>query len=53
MSYKIELHPLAVSDVAESYQWYEKRSEGLGNRFIASLSKRLKQIAQNPESYPL
>jgi mRNA-degrading endonuclease RelE of RelBE toxin-antitoxin system len=51
MSYKIELHPDAADELGESYQWYEERSEGLGVRFIASVNKRLNEIAVHPERY--
>ncbi len=47
----IKLHPAAIAELRESYQWYEERSEGLGNRFIASVNKRLNEIAEYPERY--
>jgi len=47
----VELHPEAISELEESYQWYEKRLEGLGIRFIASVNKRLNEIAEHPERY--
>ena len=51
MSYNIELHPLAVQELRESYQWYEEQRAGLGARFIASFNKRLKEIKKQPERY--
>jgi mRNA-degrading endonuclease RelE of RelBE toxin-antitoxin system len=51
MRYKIELHPEAIEELKDSYQWYEERSEGLGVRFISSLNKRLNEIAEYPERY--
>ena len=52
MSHRVELHPQAENELSESYQWYEERSEGLGFRFINSINKRLKEIADHPERYP-
>lgn len=51
MNARIELHPEAIEELEESYQWYENRLEGLGNRFIASINKRLNEIAEHPERY--
>jgi mRNA-degrading endonuclease RelE of RelBE toxin-antitoxin system len=51
MSYHIELHPGALEELEDSYQWYEERSEGLGVRFMASINKRLNEIAHHPERF--
>ena len=51
MSFTIQLHPEVVVDLKESHQWYERRSEGLGDRFISSVNKRLNEIAKTPERY--
>lgn len=39
MSYKILLHDEASEELADAYHWYEDRSEGLGERFMALLNK--------------
>ena len=51
MSYSIELHPEAFKELQASYNWYEERSEGLGDRFMALVNKRLNEIAANPDRY--
>ena len=51
MNAPIELHPELIPELKESYQWYEERSEGLGNRFILALNKRLNEIEEYPERY--
>jgi plasmid stabilization system protein ParE len=51
MSYRIELHPEAIAELNDSYQWYEERSPGLGERFISSLNKRLEELRSTPERY--
>jgi mRNA-degrading endonuclease RelE of RelBE toxin-antitoxin system len=52
MSYTIELHPEAIEELKDSYQWYEERVDGLGIKFIASVNKQLNVIAAHPERYP-
>ena len=51
MTYRIELHPAILEELIKARQWYEDRSEGLGNRFIAAVEQRLEQIKRNPEQY--
>lgn len=51
MTYSIELHPLAEQEIQDSYLWYEERAEGLGNRFISAIQKRLASISQTPDLY--
>jgi hypothetical protein len=51
MIYQIELHPEALLELKESYQWYEERSEGLGLRFMGLINKRINEIANDPEMY--
>lgn len=51
MSFHIKLHPKAVEELTETFQWYEERSEGLGSRFIASVNKRLDELAEQPDRY--
>jgi len=51
MSYSIELHPETFKELQATYNWYEERSEGLGDRFMALVNKRLNEIAANPDRY--
>jgi mRNA-degrading endonuclease RelE of RelBE toxin-antitoxin system len=51
MNYSIELHPKAVEELQDAYQWYEERSQGLGERFLFQLNKRLLEIEETPERY--
>jgi plasmid stabilization system protein ParE len=52
MSYQVFFHPKAKAELEESYKWYNERSEGLGDRFIESVNKRITEIAEYPERYP-
>ena len=36
----------------DSYEWYENRIEGLGNRFVGIIDKTIEFILLNPEGYP-
>jgi plasmid stabilization system protein ParE len=50
MSYQVQLHPLAVQEIEESYQWYEERSPGLGGRFIEAIQEKFESISSSPLS---
>ncbi len=47
-----QLHDKAHFEFIESYQWYELRQQGLGERFSKCVEERLFQISNNPEFYP-
>ena len=49
----IELHPAAQHELAEAFQWYEKRLPGLGERFIATVNERLLEISTQPDRYAI
>jgi plasmid stabilization system protein ParE len=51
MNYSYYLHPLADKDYAEAYAWYEDKEEGLGERFIVAVRKKIEAIISNPEVY--
>ena len=52
MSYFLKIHPKATKELEDSAIWYEKRSEGLGKRFLLLVNKRIIEIAKYPERYP-
>lgn len=41
----------AASDILEGYRWYERKREGLGEEFLASLEQAKKAITSNPKTY--
>ncbi|MEO6455204.1 MAG: type II toxin-antitoxin system RelE/ParE family toxin [Ginsengibacter sp.] len=51
MKYRIELHNGAQKELAEAFHWYEKRSIGLGVRFIQTVNKKLSELSKYPERY--
>ena len=42
----------AAKDVVDSYNWYEKRTTGLGDRFIKYIDLTVEWILLNPEGFP-
>jgi len=44
----LEFHPHVEAEVKSAFDWYEKRSEGLGNRFLDELEKSFDSILENP-----
>lgn len=53
MSHRLEIRPLAVSDVAESAAWYEERQSGLGERFIRTVVAAIDALLPNPLTHRL
>jgi mRNA-degrading endonuclease RelE of RelBE toxin-antitoxin system len=51
MSYKFSLHPDTQKDFTEAYEWYQDKTEGLGERFLKAVRKKIEEIATNPEIY--
>ena len=51
MKCRIELHKAAQKELTEAFQWYEKRSPGLGARFIDAVSERLSELSNYPDRY--
>ncbi len=49
--YKIDLHPDAEEDYANSYKWYESRENGLGEKFLQHVRSKLNAISVNPKTY--
>ncbi len=42
----------ATKEFADAANWYEEKSEGLGEKFIDTIQRKLKLIQQFPERYP-
>lgn len=50
MSQPITFHPLAESDLAEAWSWYEQRQPGLGDRFLIAVRTALDMVERWPNS---
>jgi len=51
VGYPYWLHELAHEEYIEAYEWYELRQQGLGDRFMNAVEKRLQQISEHPEYF--
>lgn len=51
MPYNYRLSEKAESDVYDSYVWYEKQKEGLGEEFLNALDEAEQAITCNPTTY--
>jgi plasmid stabilization system protein ParE len=51
LKYEIELHPEAVIDLQEAFEWYEMQNKGLGKALVIELDKTLEKVALYPQHY--
>ena len=49
MRYAIILEDKALREAREAYNFYEKRQEGLGDKFKKELDKSITRIQENPK----
>jgi len=42
----------AQKEITSSWEWYEERQRGLGDRFIEEIGSRIRQIEKNPDRFP-
>ncbi|MES2701794.1 MAG: type II toxin-antitoxin system RelE/ParE family toxin [Bacteroidota bacterium] len=51
MPYNVIVKEEAFADALTAYLYYEHQLEGLGDRFIAELNFRYRQLAENPHYF--
>jgi toxin ParE1/3/4 len=51
MTRPVIIRPEAKQDIAEGYDWYEGRQEGLGAEFLTAVNELFAQIRETPELY--
>ena len=51
MNLPIRLSEEALQEEAEAYLFYERRSEGLGERFFREVEETLAKVTSNPSYY--
>lgn len=51
ISYSYTLNELAYKEYIAAYEWYELKQDGLGDKFMTCVEKKLTQIIQHPEHY--
>lgn len=52
VNYSSTLSSRAQKEIAISWEWYEERQQGLGDRFVREVITRIKEIEKAPERYP-
>ena len=52
MSWHVRFTPLADTDVAETYAWYEAARSGLGEDFLRDLQRALDFVVAYPQGCP-
>lgn len=52
MSWHVRFTPLADSDVAETFAWYEAARPQLGEEFLGDLRRALDLVVAHPKSCP-
>ena len=53
MARKLAFHPSIPDDLASAVEYYEQISTDLANRFRDQVNRRLDEIGDHPESFPL
>lgn len=52
MSLSVLFRPDAATELAEAWDWYEARREGLGGEFATCVEATIAQAARTPEANP-
>ena len=50
--YSVIISGRAQKEIAQSWDWYEVRLQGLGDRFVKDVLAKIDLIEQYPERYP-
>jgi toxin ParE1/3/4 len=51
VSLRLIVAPRAEADLRENFEWYEKRSPGLGSAFLQSVEAKLEVISSAPQIF--
>lgn len=46
-------HPAAEDELVEAARYYEKRSDGLGHRFLSEVRDHIDEIVKHPDRFPV
>lgn len=53
IAYSVIISHRAEKEIIDSWNWYEERQRGLGDRFIAELLHKTSLIQKHPETYTI
>lgn len=48
---KVTILPQAKQDLQDAYDWYEKKSAGLGKRFLTEVEIKIRSMHENPFAF--
>ena len=51
MRFRVEYNPEFFDDIAQAVDWYNERSEGLGDRFFKSVKEQTKRLSISALQY--
>lgn len=51
MAYRLKFSARALREIGEAHDWYEARSLGLGEEFMAAVELQIKRLEQAPLLY--
>jgi plasmid stabilization system protein ParE len=52
MRYRLIIRPEAEAELAEAFDWYERRAPGLGADLLRAVNTAMDSILSNPLQYP-
>lgn len=50
--HEIEFHPDVAIDIKESFDWYQKQADGLGDDFLNELESAYQAVSELPNTWP-
>ena len=53
MTYRLSIRPEAEAELAEAFDWYERRVAGLGADLLAAVDAAVDSILSNPLRHPV
>ncbi len=49
---EIQFHPDVAIDIKESFDWYQKQADGLGDDFLNELESAYQAVSELPNTWP-
>jgi len=50
VSFGVEYHPLAATELVDAQAWYEEQNTGLSDRFLTSFEATMKRVSSWPNA---
>lgn len=52
-SFQLRIHPFAELDIKHAKEWYNGKSDYLGDEFFTEVEKTISQLLHNPKQFPI